>query len=231
MAPDDEEASGRRPSRRSPLAVAGVALLVLGLVVVVAAVVLDRGGSGSGTAKGPGGCVGPVGSGTVSPQGHVSPPPAMPAGTRYGAGRTPRCGFGEGVLRVTAPSGATAELCVLTATTEAQQHFGLMTVRDRSLGGYDGMAFAFPTEQAGGFYMRDTPLPLSIAYVGANGAVVDAYDMAPCGDRADCRVYGVAEPFRLAVEVPAGRLPALGLQPGAGVALDASATCPARSGS
>ena len=57
-----------------------------------------------------------------------------------------------------------------------------MEVRDPSLGGYDGMLFVFDQDEQVGFWMRNTPMPLSIAYFDGDGRFVSASDMAPCAD-------------------------------------------------
>lgn len=208
----------------------GLLLVVGGLAALAFAVLAAGRDSGGRTTADRTRCVGDVGTGTQPSGGEVPAPPPVAASTRYAKGRTPLCGFGEAVLRVTAASGATRDFCVMDAVTEAQRQRGLMKVRDRSLGGYDGMAFGFEADQPGGFYMRNTPMPLSIAYVDADHKVVDSYDMAPCADRTDCPSYPVAQPFRLAIEVPQGGLRRLGLIPGARAEVEpATVACKANS--
>lgn len=99
--------------------------------------------------------------------------------------------------------------CLLLAQTPEQRARGLMEVTD--LGGYPGMAFAFPADTDVGFWMRNTPTPLSIAYLDASGAIVSTADMAPCDDVPTCPTYPAAGPYRWAVEVPQGNLDDLGL--------------------
>jgi uncharacterized membrane protein (UPF0127 family) len=92
-----------------------------------------------------------------------------------------------------------------------------MQVTDPKLGGYDGMLFHYHDDTTENFWMRNTPMPLSIAYVSHDGAIVSTADMAPCGDRDDCPNYPPAGPYRFSIEVPQGRLPALGIVDGATV--------------
>lgn len=143
----------------------------------------------------------------------IKPPPPVPARTRYGPGRTPLCGFTEVAVVVRDSTGNEVVRCLLLAETEAQTERGLMQVTDPLLGGYDGMLFRFDRDQPadGGFYMRDTPMPLTIAYLDAEGHLVAQRDMSPCSDRADCPTYPPGRPFRMAVEVARGRLAHLGL--------------------
>ena len=128
-----------------------------------------------------------------------------------GVTRRPLAGFGEVEVHVTDAAGRTHDLCMLAASTQVQQERGLMQVRDRTLGGYDGMLFLFAQDASGPFWMRNTPMPLSIAFIDRLGRTVSTTDMAPCADVGTCRLYPPAGPFRFAVEVPQGRLGAIGL--------------------
>jgi uncharacterized membrane protein (UPF0127 family) len=129
-------------------------------------------------------------------------------------------GFGETHVSVETPMGP-LEWCMLLAETEAQHNRGLMQVTDPTLSGYDGMLFRFTEDTNDRFYMRDTPMPLSIAFIASNGDIVSTADMAPCDDRAGCPLYSAAAPYRFAIEVPQGHLGRLGIGPGAEVTDDA----------
>ncbi len=130
--------------------------------------------------------------------------------------REPVLGFGELAIEVERP-GLVEVLawCLLAATEPAQRARGLMEVTD--LQGYSGMAFVYPEDSRNAFYMRNTPMPLSIAWIAADGSVVSTADMAPCEDREGCPSYPPAGPYRLAVEVPQGQLDDLGIVAGATV--------------
>lgn len=43
----------------------------------------------------------------------------------------------------------------------------------------EGMLFAFPAPQQANFYMRNTLLPLTCAYLDAEGMILEIYDMKP----------------------------------------------------
>ncbi len=132
--------------------------------------------------------------------------------------------FGEIGFRIT-PAGAPptpTEQCALLAATDQQRARGLMAVTD--LKGYPGMVFRYSADSSGGFYMRNTPMPLSIAWFGADGQFVSAADMAPCDDRPDCPIYGASGVYRYALEVPQGQLAALGVGPGS--VLQLTGACP-----
>jgi hypothetical protein len=136
------------------------------------------------------------------------------------SGRTPLAGFGETRVTVQTPTGSLS-WCMLLAATQAQQNRGLMQVTDATLGGYDGMLFRFSSDTKDSFYMRNTPMPLSIAFIDSSGKLVSTTDMAPCEDRDGCPLYNAAGPYRIAIEVPQGRLGRLGIEPGATVTDDA----------
>ena len=79
------------------------------------------------------------------------------------------------------------------------------------LQGYSGMAFVYDEDVQNAFHMRNTPTPLSIAWIAADGSVVSIADMEPCEDRDGCPSYAPSGPYRYAIEVPQGDLPALGI--------------------
>jgi uncharacterized membrane protein (UPF0127 family) len=137
-------------------------------------------------------------------------------GSSSGPLRTRLDGFGETRVSVETPTGSRA-WCMLLAETEAQHNRGLMQVTDPTLGGYDGMVFRFTDDTNDQFYMRNTPMPLSIAFIASNGDVVSTTDMAPCEDRTGCPLYSAAAPYRIAIEVAQGQLRRLGIEPGANV--------------
>jgi uncharacterized membrane protein (UPF0127 family) len=185
---------------------------------VVVAVLAARGGSDEG-ASGPTTTASPVvapdiDAGTTAPlDGGALGEGTVPERD----GRSPLQGFGEVAVTITSTDGEVCELCLLSAVSAEQRARGLMEVTDEDLGGYDGMLFEFPEPSAGAFWMRNTPMPLSIAYLDAGGELVSTADMAPCPDTSDCPRYGAAGPFRYALEVPQGRLDDLGIVPGATV--------------
>ena len=76
-----------------------------------------------------------------------------------------------------------------------------------------GMVFLYPGDVAEAYWMKNTLVPLSIAFVGADGRVVSVAEMTPC--TADpCPSYPPAGPYRYAVELPAGAFAAAGVGEG-----------------
>jgi uncharacterized protein len=157
-------------------------------------------------------------SGTSS----TAAPPAGSAANPTGA-RVPLDGFGEIALTVVPPEGGDPlRWCLLAALEAEQRARGLMGVTD--LQGYSGMAFVYDEDVTSAFYMRNTPTPLSIAWVDQDGALVSTADMAPCEDRDGCPTYPPAGPYRVAIEVFQGGLDELGIVEGATIAVGGS--CP-----
>lgn len=127
--------------------------------------------------------------------------------------RVPLDGFDELAISVDPGDGSgLLSWCLLAALSGEQRSHGLMGVTD--LRGYSGMAFVYPEESSNQYYMRGTPMPLSIAWINADGGLVSTADMAPCEDREGCPTYPPGGAYRLAIEVPQGRLADLGIVPG-----------------
>lgn len=127
------------------------------------------------------------------------------AGHEVLASAEPPDGFGEGVLTVESAAGTQTWPVVIADTARARQQ-GLMGVADfGALGGYAAMVFVFDFDTSGAFWMRDTPLPLRITFVTAEGAVVSGADMTPClapTPSSDCERYHPDGPYRIAIEHP-----------------------------
>lgn len=155
-------------------------------------------------------------------------PPATSEGapTTAAAGRRPE-GFSRVVAHVTLADGSVCELCLWLADTGEERQRGLMEVTD--LGGADGMAFVYETPSTSAFWMRNTVMPLSIAFFADDGAFVSAADMTPClsGPDSACDRYPPDNAFTTAVEVPIGRLAELGIGAGSRIELLGEAeSCP-----
>jgi uncharacterized membrane protein (UPF0127 family) len=155
-------------------------------------------------------------------------PPAdsTPATAPGDPGRVPLKGVSEIAIAVQPADGsASLAWCLLAALDAQQRARGLMQVTD--LKGYSGMVFVYDGDVSNGFYMRNTPTPLSIAWVKGDGDVVTVTDMAPCGDEDGCPTYHADEPYRYAIEAFQGTLDDLGITKGATVRVGGA--CAARS--
>lgn len=89
-------------------------------------------------------------------------------------------------------------LLVEIADTPAKRSQGLMG--RESLPDLAGMLFVWPEDTASGFWMKDTLIPLSIAFIDSNGAIVDIQDMEPL----DETLHRSPKPYRWAVEANQG---------------------------
>jgi uncharacterized membrane protein (UPF0127 family) len=108
----------------------------------------------------------------------------------------------SGTLEIRTDSGVRS-FDVEVADTTAERRTGLMG-RER-LSPFDGMAFVWTNPVLSSFWMKDTLIPLSIAFWDEDGRIVSIIDMDPC--RADpCPTYGPDAPFVGAVEVAQGEL-------------------------
>ena len=123
-------------------------------------------------------------------------------------------GFESVLFRITKGDGSFADLCALLADDDASRQRGMMERTD--FAGHDGMVFRFDAPIDAEFYMYNTVLPLSIAWFDEQGGFVSATQMDPCPstDSAQCQRYGAERPYLHALEVPKGRLGALGVGPG-----------------
>jgi uncharacterized membrane protein (UPF0127 family) len=114
------------------------------------------------------------------------------------------CGGGNDVERprvVIETRAGEQEVAVEIADTDAERQRGLMG--RTSLAGDAGMVFLFPGETAGGFWMKNTLIPLSIAFYDADGRIVRILDMEPCR-REPCRIYDPGVAYVGALEVNQG---------------------------
>ncbi len=95
------------------------------------------------------------------------------------------------------------------AQTDEQRAIGLMHVREMPQ--HEGMLFVF--EQAGQqcFWMRNTLIPLSIAFLRDDGRIVNIAEMKALDDKTN---HCSAEPVRYALEMNAGWFAKRGLKPG-----------------
>ena len=96
------------------------------------------------------------------------------------AGQTappPQSGLPSVAVTVTR-NGKTETLAVDVASTGAQRTVGLMSRPRMPESG--GMLFLFPNPSSAGFWMRNTLIPLSIAYLAADGTVLAIRDGVPC---------------------------------------------------
>lgn len=97
------------------------------------------------------------------------------------------------------------------AATPASRQQGLMG-RQNLLADH-GMLFVFPVETTTCFWMRNTPLPLSIAFIDSEGRIVNIANMQPMTETSHCP----QSPVLYALEMQQGWFSDNGIKPGAQV--------------
>ncbi len=86
----------------------------------------------------------------------------------------------------------------LALTSDARSR-GLMNRRPAPA---DGMLFVFPEPTSGGFWMKNTLVPLTIAFFNADGQRVRKLSMTPC-KTTSCPIYDPSRTYRFALELRA----------------------------
>lgn len=81
-----------------------------------------------------------------------------------------------------------------------------------------GMLFVFEDDAQRSFWMRDTSIPLSIAFIRRDGLITEIYDMQPYSLEPVTSIAAV----RYALEVNQGEFRELGIRPGSRVELPAA---------
>ena len=94
------------------------------------------------------------------------------------------------------------------ALTPDQRQKGLMYRRD--LGTHEGMLFVFDAPSPQCFWMKNTPTPLTIAFLDDDGSIVNLADMKPFDEASHCS----AKPVRFVLEMNQGWFAKRGLKPG-----------------
>lgn len=152
-------------------------------------------------------CSGSAPPSAAPPTAGASPPPAAEP-----SGLQPSEPFDVTTVTLAEPDGGTAlAIQVYDAHTPQLRRRGLM--ERTQLPRDAGMVFRYPQDSNGAFWMKNTLIPLSIAYFDADGVVHTVLDMQPC--KADpCPTYAPQAPYRGALEVNQGFFADIGLEPG-----------------
>ena len=122
--------------------------------------------------------------------------------------------FEKAEIRIKTSNGDTHSLTVELAKTEEQREQGFM-FREKIPEG-TGMLFVFQKDERLAFWMKNTPSPLSIAYISSSGEIRAIFDMEPFNEKS------VVSPFsvRYALEVPQGWFDKAGIKVGDSVDLN-----------
>jgi uncharacterized membrane protein (UPF0127 family) len=117
-------------------------------------------------------------------------------------------------LTITTAGGATVTVDAEIARSPKERERGFMerkTIPDGT-----GMLFIFERDQTLGFWMKNTPTPLSIAYIDSRGVVRDILDMTPFS----LHTVSSSVSVRYALEVPQGWFSRAGISVGDKLTLD-----------
>ncbi len=118
-------------------------------------------------------------------------------------------------LIIIGETGARASLRVEVADTAALRERGLMF--RKTLGDDRGMLFVFPHERPLNFWMKNTSIPLSIAFISSGGVINEILDMDPLDTSV---TYPSSRPARYALEVNRGWFGKKGITSGSRVIFD-----------
>jgi hypothetical protein len=120
-----------------------------------------------------------------------------------GAEQEPRAVIETQNVEVTVP--------VEVADSASERERGLMGRRE--LPADAGMVFIFPADSTSAFWMKDTLIPLSIAFYDESGTIVRILDMEPC-TRDPCVLHDPEASYRGALEVNRGAFERWGVREG-----------------
>lgn len=101
-----------------------------------------------------------------------------------------------------------ARMEVQIASTAHQLQTGLM--HRRKMPADEGMLFVFPQADVQCFWMKNTLLPLTAAFVAADGTIVNLADMQPLSEQNHCSV----QPVPYVLEMHQGWFKRKGIRPG-----------------
>ena len=119
-----------------------------------------------------------------------------------------RLGAAEGAMPLTELTAGMYRIEAEVAHTFETRQVGLMNRAAMPL--HRGMVFVFPEARAHCMWMKNTPLPLSVAFVDDGGRVINVEDMQPHTTDNHC----AAGPARFALEMNLGWFAERGIKAG-----------------
>jgi uncharacterized membrane protein (UPF0127 family) len=115
------------------------------------------------------------------------------------------------VVLIQTERGEEVAVTVEVADSENERQVGLMN--RESLPDDAGMIFLFEEELTGGFWMKNTLIPLSIAFADGDGTILRILDMEPC-EADPCEIYDPGVTYSSALEVNQGAFASWGVEEG-----------------
>ncbi len=132
----------------------------------------------------------PTAAATPTASGSSTATPATPRATASAAA--------PATARITTAGGKQVVVRTEVADTSESRSVGLS--RRPSLPEDAGMLFVFPGEDQAAFWMKDTLIPLSIAFIASDGRILEIQDMEPLSEA----LHRPAQRYRYALEVNQG---------------------------
>ena len=114
----------------------------------------------------------------------------------------------ERILHISTADGRSVPVKAELAIKEEERNYGFMNRKNIPSG--TGMLFVFESDRVLHFWMKNTPHPLSIAYIDASGTITDILDMKPFSESSVTSSRSV----RYALEVPQGWFKTMHVQTG-----------------
>jgi uncharacterized membrane protein (UPF0127 family) len=124
--------------------------------------------------------------------------------------------FKTTLLSIEREDSTAVNITVEIARTDEERSTGLM--RRKKLGDGEGMIFVFDRDQQLSFWMKNTIIPLSIAFIASDGRIIEIKDMYPN----DTNSVKSSRSLRYALEVPQGWFRRANVKPGDVVKIDAA---------
>jgi len=118
------------------------------------------------------------------------------------------------VLSIERESAPAVEVTVELARTDEERALGLMFRKNLPDG--QGMLFVFDRDQQMSFWMKNTVIPLSIAFIASDGHILEIKDMQPN----DINSVKSSRSVRYALEVPQGWFSRVNVKAGDVVKID-----------
>jgi uncharacterized protein len=115
------------------------------------------------------------------------------------------------VVLIQTERGEEVEVQAEIADTQGERELGLM--HREFLPDDAGMIFLFDEEVTGGFWMKNTLIPLSIAFADRDGTILRILDMEPC-EADPCDIYDPGVSYTSALEVNQGAFESWGVAEG-----------------
>jgi uncharacterized membrane protein (UPF0127 family) len=112
------------------------------------------------------------------------------------------------VLTIERAGSTPVEITVEIARTEEEKAQGLM--HRKKLPDGEGMIFIYDRDHQMSFWMKNTVIPLSIAFIAADGRIIEIKDMQPL----DLSSVKSSRSVRYALETPQGWFDRAGVKPG-----------------